>query len=183
MLMQRTFFRLAPLLAVAAGLLAGCEKNNERPYAVAGEDQFPTLLSNSLGTATKYAVGETVPVELQFVGQRAPIQEIRIFQRIEPAPDSMVVQTLPGALSGYSRRKLADTLAVSLVIPQAPNQARVRFSAVVVSANGLTKTRSVTIRIAEATPTVRIVSATNVTALAAAPLVTGDVVRYSLLLN
>ena len=42
---------------MAGGLLTGCEKNNERPYAVASDDQFPTVLSNSLGTATKYAMG------------------------------------------------------------------------------------------------------------------------------
>lgn len=178
---QRYTCRLVPVLAVAAGLLAGCQKNEERPYAVSGDDQFPTVLSNAFGTATKYAVGETVPVELQFAGQGAPIQEIRIFQRIEPASDSVVVQTLPGSTAAYSRRKFADTLVVNLLIPNAPNQARVRFSAVVVSANGLTKTRSVPFRIAQATPTVRIVSATNVTATAAQ--VPGDVVRYSLLLN
>ena len=184
MLIKRTFFRLAPVLAVAGGLLAGCEKNNDRPYAVASDDQYPTVLSNALGNAaTKYAVGETVPVEFQFSGQGASIREIQIFQRIEPAPDSTVVQTLPVSQTGYSRRKLADTLAVGLRIPQAPNQARVRFSAVVVSTNGLTKTRSIAFRIAEATPTVRVVSATNLTAPAAAALVTGDVVRYSLLLN
>ena len=171
------------MLAVAGGLLAGCQKNEERPYAVASDDQFPTLLSNALGTATKYAVGETVPVELRFAAQGAPIQEIRIFQRIEPAPDSTVVQTLPGTSAAYSRRSFADTLVVNLVMPTAPNQARVRFSAVVVSANGLTKARSVSIRVAQATPTVKVVSATSLTAPAAAPLITGDVVRYSLLLN
>ena len=183
MLIQRTIFRLAPVLAVAGALLTGCEKNNERPYAVDTGDQFPTLLSNSLGTATKYAAGETVPVELRFAAQGVPIQEIRIFQRIEPAPDSTVVQTLLGSRAAYSRRSFADTLVVNLLMPSAPNQARVRFSAVVVSANGLTKARSVAIRVAEATPTVRVVSATNLTAPATAPLVTGDVVRYSLLLN
>jgi hypothetical protein len=180
---QRYNFRLLPVLAVAAGLLAGCQKNEERPYAVSSDNQFPTFLSNAFGTATKYAVGETVPVELQFAGQGAPIQEIRIFQRIEPATDSVVVQTLPGSQAAYSRRKFADTLVVNLVIPNAPNQARVRFSAVLASANGLTKVRSIPVRIAEATPTVRIASTTNVTAPAGASLISGDVVRYSLLLN
>jgi hypothetical protein len=180
---QRYISRLVPVLAVAAGLLAGCQKNEERPYAVSSDDQYPTVLTNAFGNATKYAVGETVPIELQFAAQGAPIQEIRVFQRIEPAPDSMVVQTLPGTQAAYSRRKFVDTLVVNLVIPTAPNQARVRYSAVIVSANGLSKTRSVPIRIAAATPTARIASTTNVTAPAAAPLVPGDVVRYSLLLN
>ncbi|MBD2770298.1 hypothetical protein IC235_20620 [Hymenobacter sp. BT664] len=180
---QQYFLRLMPVLAVAGGLLASCQKNDERPYAVSSEDRYPTLLSNSLGVATKYAPGETVPLELQFAGQSASIQEIRVFQRIEPAPDSTVVQTLPGRQAAYSRRKFADTLVVNVVLPSAPNQARVRFSAVVVSQNGLTKTRAVPFRVAEATPTVRVVSATNLTAPAGAPLVTNDVVRYSLLLN
>jgi len=180
---QRYISRLLPTLAVVGGLLASCQKNEERPYAVSSDDQYPTVLANAFGTATKYAVGETVPIELQFTAQGAPIQEIRIFQRIEPAPDSMVVQTVPAAQAAYSRRKFADTLVVNLVIPTAPNQARVRFSAVVVSANGLTKVRSVPVRIAAATPTVRIASTTNVTAPAGAALISGDVVRYSLLLN
>ena len=180
---QRYTSRLLPVLAVAAGLLAGCQKNEERPYAVSSDDQYPTVLTNAFGNATKYAVGETVPIELQFAAQGAPIQEIRVFQRIEPALDSVVVQTLPGTQAAYSRRKFVDTLVVNLVIPNAPNQARVRFSAVVASANGLSKTRSVPIRIAAATPTARIASTTNLTAPAAAALVPGDVVRYSLLLN
>ncbi|MFD2721822.1 hypothetical protein ACFST9_24105 [Hymenobacter monticola] len=183
MMTQRYFLRLVPLLALVGGLLTGCDKNDDPPYTVSDEDRYPTLLSNSLGTATKYAVGETVPLELQFSGQSAPIQEIRIFQRIEPAPDSTVVQTLPAAQAAYSRRKFVDTLVVRVVIPAAPNKARVRFSAVVVSQNGLTKSRAVSIRVAEATPTVRVVSATNVTAPANAPVVTGDVVRFSLLFN
>ncbi|MBO2010773.1 hypothetical protein [Hymenobacter negativus] len=180
---QRYISWLLPVLAVAGGLLASCQKNEERPYAVSSDDQFPTLLTNAFGNATKYAVGETVPIELQFAAQGAPIQEIRIFQRIEPASDSVVVQTLPGTQAVYSRRKFVDTLVVNLVIPPAPNQARVRFSAVVASANGLTKVRSVPIRIAAATPTARIASVSNVTAPAAASLVPGDVVRYSVLLN
>ncbi|WP_046245603.1 hypothetical protein [Hymenobacter terrenus] len=183
MIIQRNIFRLASVAALVIGLLAGCQKNEERPYAVSSDDRYPTILSNSLGLATKYAVGETVPVELQFAAQSAPIQEIRIFQRIEPATDSTVVQTLPGTQAAYSRLKFADTLVVRVVLPLSPNQARVRFSAVVVSQNGLTKTRLVPFRVAEATPTVRVVSATNLTAPAAAPLISGDVVRYRLLLN
>ncbi|WP_310396432.1 hypothetical protein [Hymenobacter sp.] len=183
MTIQRYILRVMPLLAVAGGLLAGCQKNDERPYGVSSDDRFPTILSNPLGTATKYATGETVPVELQFAGQSAPLQEIRIFQRIEPASDSAVVQTLPASRAAYSRLKFADTLVANLVLPVAPNQARVRFSAVLVSTNGLTKTRSVSFRVAEATPTVRVASVTNVTAPAAAALIPGDVVRYSLLLN
>ncbi|HEX8656253.1 MAG TPA: hypothetical protein VF690_01890, partial [Hymenobacter sp.] len=184
MTIQRYFSRLAPLLVVAGGVLASCQKNEERPYAVSSEDRYPTVLNNPLlGVATKYAAGETVPVELQFAGQSAPIQEIRIFQRIEPAPDSALVQTLPGSQAAYSRRKFADTLVVRLVLPSGPNKARVRFSAAVVSQNGLTKVRAIPFRLAEATPTVRVVSATNVTAPAGTALVAGDVVRYSLLLN
>lgn len=183
MTIQRYIFRLAPLLAAAAGLLTACEKNDERPYEVSSDDRFPTVLANTLSSVTKYAVGETVPIELQFAAQGAPIQEIRIFQRIEPALDSTVVQTLPGTGAAYSRRKFADTLVVNLLMPNAPNKARVRFSAVVASSNGLTKSRALSIRVAEATPTARIVSATNVTAPAAASLVPGDVVRFNLLLN
>ena len=94
MTIQRYMGRLVPVLAVAAGLLAGCQKDEERPYAVSSDDQYPTVLTNAFGNATKYAVGETVPIEQQFAAQGAPIQEIRVFRRIEPAPDSMVVQTL-----------------------------------------------------------------------------------------
>jgi hypothetical protein len=183
MMIQKYFLRLVPLLAVAGGLLTSCEKNNERPYTVSSDNRFPTIVNNNLNVATKYAVGETVPLELQFAGQDAPVKEVRIYQRIEPAPDSVVVQTVPGTQAAYSRRKFADTLVVNVVMPSAPNQARVRFSADVVSQNGLTKTRSVAFRVAEGTPTIRIASATNVTAPATAALVPGDVVRYSLQLN
>lgn len=183
MITQRYFLRLAPLLALAGGLLAGCDRTIDPPYTVNGDEQYPTLLGNAFGAATKYAAGETVPLELQFAAQSAPIQEIRIFQRIEPALDSTVVQTLPATQAAYSRRRFADTLVVRVVMPNAPNKARVRFSAVVVSQNGLIKSRSVAFRVAEGAPTVRVVSATNITAPASAPMVSGDVVRYSLLFN
>ena len=176
--------RPAAALAFAGLLLAGCKKDLEKPYSVVGDDQFPTLLSNSLTSlATKYAPGEVVPIELQFAQQDAPIQEIRVYQRIEPSPDSAIVQTLPASRAAFSRRKFADTLVVNFIMPSGPNKSRVRFSAQVVSANGLTKTRSVNFRLAEATPTVRINSATNVTAPANGPLVSGDVIRYALVLN
>ncbi|HLK96706.1 MAG TPA: hypothetical protein VK364_02960, partial [Hymenobacter sp.] len=176
--------RPAAVLAFAGLLLAGCKKDLEKPYSVLGDDQFPTLLNNSLtGVATKYAPGEVIPIELQFAQQGAPIQEIRVYQRIEPNSDSTVVQTLPASRAAFSRIRNADTLVVNFVMPSGPNKTRVRFSAQVVSANGLTKTRAVNFRLAEATPTIRINSTTNVTAPANAPLVSGDVVRYALVLN
>lgn len=171
------------LFGLTALLLAGCEKELEKPYQVVSDDRFPTLLSNNLGLQTKYAAGEIVPVELQFTGQESAVQEVRIFQRIEPATDSAVVQTLAGNRAAFSRRKNVDTLIVNFVMPTGANKSRVRMSALVVSENGLTKTRSVNFRLAEATPTVRIASATNVSTPANTPQITGDVVRYSLVLN
>jgi hypothetical protein len=178
----RSFVR-PTLLVLSPLLLAGCEKELEKPYQVVSEDRFPTILSNALGLQTKYATGETVPVELRFAKQDVPVQEIRIFQRIEPAPDSAIVQTIPASRAAFSRINNADTLVVNFVMPTAPNKSRVRMSAVVVSQNGLTKTRSVNFRVAEATPTVRIASVTNVTAPTTAAVTPGDVVRYNLVLN
>lgn len=176
--------RATIVLVLATLALTGCEKDLDPPYAVVDDNRFPTLLNNTqVGLATKHAPGEIIPIELNFAGQDAPIQEIRIFQRIEPAPDSALVQTLPAANAAFSRRKSVDTLVVQFVMPAGSNKARVRFSAQAVSQNGLTKTRSFNFRVAESTPTVRINSATTVTAPAAATLVPGEVIRYSLMLN
>ncbi|SNC74600.1 hypothetical protein SAMN06265337_2451 [Hymenobacter gelipurpurascens] len=178
-----TFRRLVPgLLAVVGGLaLASCEKEIDTYYDEIGP-QYPTFLANALGTATKYAPGEVVQFELQFAQQTAPIREIRILQKVEPGRDSTVVQTIPYK-AAFSKRKQADTLVVNYTVPAGQNKANVRVDAVVVSDNSQTKTRSFAFRLAEATPTIKVNSTTNVTAPAGATPVPGDVVRYNILLN
>ena len=170
------------LLALAL-LASGCKKELDTYYSEAGP-QFPTVLSNALGTAPKYAAGETVSVELQFAQQTSPIKQVVILQKIEPARDSSVVQTVAYA-PAFSRRKNADTLVVKYVVPAAPNKALVRIDARVDSQNGQSKTRSFFFRVAEATPTIVLNSGpTNVTLpTATAAPAPGDVVRYNVTLN
>lgn len=172
------------LLALAL-LATGCKKELDDHYTETGP-QYPTLLtSNSLGTATKYATGEVVTFELQFAQQTDPIKQIVILQKVEPARDTSIVQTLPYA-PAYSRSKRVDTLVVNYTVPAGANKALVRVDARVDSQNGQTKTRSFYFRLAEATPTIALNSGpTNVTLPAgntttAAP---GDIIRYNVTLN
>ena len=173
---------LRGLLALAL-LGTGCKKELDDYYTEQGP-QYPTVLSNVLGTATKYATGETVSFELQFAQQTSPIKQIVILQKVEPARDSAAVQTIAYA-PAFSRRKNADTLVVNYVVPAGANKALVRVDARVDSNNGQTKLRTFYFRLAEATPTVAINSGpTNVTLpTAGAAPAPGDVVRYSLTLN
>ncbi len=173
---------LRGLLALAL-LGTGCKKELDDYYTEQGP-QYPTVLSNVLGTATKYATGETVSFELQFAQQTSPIKQIVILQKVEPARDSAAVQTIAYA-PAFSRRKNADTLVVKYVVPAGANKALVRVDARVDSNNGQTKLRTFYFRLAEATPTVAINSGpTNVTLpTAGAAPAPGDVVRYSLTLN
>ncbi|GAC1381195.1 MAG: hypothetical protein NVSMB30_28950 [Hymenobacter sp.] len=169
---------------LALGLLAsGCKKELDDYYTEVGP-QYPTLLSNALGTATKYAPGERVSFELQFAQQTSPIKQIVILQKAEPSRDSAVVQTVAYA-PAFSKRKNVDTLVVSYVVPALANKALVRVDARIDSQNGQTKTRSFYFRVAEATPTIVINSGpTNVTLPAGAPgSAPGDVVRYNVTLN
>ena len=171
------------LLALAL-LATGCKKELDDYYTTTGA-QFPTLLTtNALGTATKYATGEVVSFELQFAQQTDPIKQLVILQKVEPARDSAVVQTLPYA-PAFSKRKNVDTLVVSYTVPAGANKALVRVDARVDSQNGQTKTRSFYFRLAEATPTIVINSGpTNVTLpTATATGAPGDIIRYSLTLN
>jgi hypothetical protein len=173
---------LGGILALAL-LATGCKKELDDYYTPQGP-QFPTVLSNALGTATKYATGETVTFELQFAAQSSPIKQVVILQKVEPARDTSIVQTLPYR-SAFSRRKNADTLVVSYLVPTGANKALVRVDARVDSENGQTKTRSFYFRIAEATPTIAINSGpTNVTLpTATATPAPGDIVRYNVTLN
>ncbi|MFC6224391.1 hypothetical protein ACFP2F_14165 [Hymenobacter artigasi] len=170
------------LLALAL-LATGCKKELDDYYTEQGP-QYPTVLSNALGNATKYATGETVTFELQFAQQTSPIKQIVILQKVEPGRDSTIVQTIPYA-PAFSRRKNADTLVVNYVVPAGPNKALVRVDARVDSQNGQTKARTFYFRLAEATPTIVINSGpTNVTLpTATATPAPGDVVRYNLTLN
>lgn len=175
---------LSGLLALAL-LATGCKKELDTYYSETGP-QYPTLLTtNALGTATKYTTGEVVTFELQFAQQTDPIKQIVILQKVEPARDTSVVQTLPYA-PAFSKRKNVDTLLVNYTVPAGANKALVRVDARVDSQNGQTKTRSFYFRLAEATPTIALNSGpTNVTLPAgntttAAP---GDIIRYSVTLN
>ena len=115
---------LGGLLALSL-LATGCKKELDDYYTAQGP-QYPTLLTtNALGTATKYATGETVTFELQFAQQTNPIKQVVILQKVEPARDSAIVQTLPYA-PGFSKRKNLDTLLVSYVVPVGTNKALVR---------------------------------------------------------
>ena len=181
---------ITPVRTVWSGLLAlvllatGCKKELDDYYTQTGA-QFPTLLTtNSLGTATKYATGETVTFELLFAQQTDPIKQIVILQKVEPARDSSVVQTVAYA-PAYSRLKRTDTLVVSYPVPAGANKALVRVDARVESQNGQSKTRSFYFRLAEATPTIAINSGpTNVTLPSAtATPAPGDIIRYNVTLN
>ena len=171
------------LLALAL-LATGCKKELDDYYTTTGP-QLPTLLTtNSFGTATKYAPGEIVSFELQFAQQTDPIKQLVILQKVEPARDSAVVQTLPYA-PAFSKRKNLDTLVVNYTVPAGANKALVRVDARVDSQNGQTKTRSFFFRLAEATPTIVINSGpTNVTLPTATAIgAPGDIIRYNLTLN
>ena len=168
--------------ALLGGLaLASCQKEIDDYYSVVGE-QLPTLVSNALGTATKYAPGESFAFELNFAQQTSPLRDVRIYQRVEPSADSTLVQTIPYA-AAYSRLKNADTLVVRYTAPTGANKANVRVSAIVTAQNGQSKFRVFNFRLAEPTPTVKINSVTNVTAPTGATPVPGDVVRYAVRLN
>ncbi len=116
-------------------LATGCKKELDDYYTEVGP-QLPTLLGNVLGT-TKYAPGETVSFELQFAQQASPIEQIVILQKIAPARDSTVVQTVAYA-PAFSRIKNADTLVVKYVVPAGSNKALVRVDTRVDSDNGQT---------------------------------------------
>lgn len=168
--------------ALLGGLaLAGCDKEIDDYYTVVGE-QVPTFAGNALGTATKYATGETFTFELNFAQQTSPLRDVRLYQRVEPSTDSTLVQTIPYA-AAYSRLKNTDTLVVRYTAPAGANKANVRVSAFVTAQNGQSKFRTFNFRLAEPTPTVKINAVTNVTAAAGATPVPGDVVRYAVRLN
>ncbi|GAB2453443.1 hypothetical protein GCM10011375_00380 [Hymenobacter qilianensis] len=181
--MKHILKRYAPLLLLTlSGLITSCDDELDENYTEVGP-QLPTVLANTSFTPdTKYAVGETVPLEINFASQGEPIREVLVLQKVEPSRDSVVVQTIPYQ-PAYSRIKRADTLVVRYVVPQAANKAIIRVDVRVVSQNGQSKTRSAAFRVAEPTPTIRINSVSNVTAPTAGPVVSGDVVRYNLTLN
>ncbi|WP_460501795.1 hypothetical protein, partial [Hymenobacter agri] len=171
------------LLALAL-VATGCKKELDDYYTLQGP-QYPTLLTtNSLGNATKYAVGEVVTFELQFAQQTDPIKQIVILQKVEPARDSAVVQTIAYA-PAYSRIKRTDTLVVRYTVPPGDNKSLVRVDARVDSQNGQSKVRSFYFRLAEATPTIVINSGpVNVTVpTATATSAPGDIIRYNVTLN
>lgn len=178
-IISRAAARLMPLLAVV--LLGSCDKDLDTYYSETGP-QYPTFTANALGTATKYAPGEIVQFELRFAQQTDPIQEIRILQKIEPNRDSTLVQTIPYR-PAFSRIRQSDTLLVNYTVPAGQNKANVRVDAVVVSSNGQTKLRTFSFRLAEATPSIRLNAATNVTAPGTSTPVPGDVVRFPVVLN
>ncbi|WP_133272047.1 hypothetical protein [Hymenobacter radiodurans] len=180
--MKHFLKRYAPLLLLTlTGLTTSCDDELDENYTEVGP-QLPTLLASTSNPDTKYAVGETVPLEINFASQGEPIKEVLVLQKVEPSRDSVVVQTIPYQ-PAYSRLKRADTLVVRYVVPQAANKALIRVDVRLVSQNGQSKTRSASFRVAEPTPTIRINSVANVTAPTAGPVVAGDVVRYNLTLN
>lgn len=176
--------RTAPALYVGLlALTASCDKEIDENYTLVGE-RFPTIVSSGtpFPVATKYAVGETVTVELNFAQQTDPIKEILVLQKVEPARDSTVVQTIPYQ-PAYSKTKNTDTLVINYVVPAAANKALIRLDTRVVSTNGQFRTRSASFRVAEATPTISLNTATNVTAPGTTTPVPGDVVRFPVVLN
>lgn len=171
--------RLLPLAAVL--LLSSCEKELDTYYTETGP-QLPTFTANALGTAAKYATGEVVQFELRFAAQTDPLKEIQLYQKIEPSRDSTLVRTIPYS-AAFSRIRQSDTLVVNLTAPAGANKANVKIDAVLVSANGQTKARTFSFRLAEATPTIRLNAPTNVTVPAGAAPAPGDVVRFPVVLN
>jgi hypothetical protein len=164
-------------------LTASCDKELDDNYTLVGE-RFPTVVSNTtpFPIATKFAAGETVTVELNFTQQTDPIKEILVLQKVEPSRDSTIVQTIPYQ-PAYSKTKNADTLLINYVVPAAANKALIRLDTRVVSTNGQFKTRSASFRVAEATPTISLNAATNITAPGTTTPVPGDVVRIPVVLN
>lgn len=172
------------LLLVLAVLAAGCKKDALDDYYTVTGPQIPTFSGNALNTVAKYAPGEVVTFELQFIQQTDPIRQIVLTEKVEPARDSVAVQTIPYA-AAYSRLKRVDTLVVRYTVPVGANKALVRVDARVESTNGQAKFRTFYYRLAEATPTVVINSGpTNVTLpTATATSAPGDVLRYNVTLN
>ena len=170
-------------LLLLAVLATGCKKDELDNFYTETGPQFPTFQGNALNTATKYSPGEVVTFELQFAQQTDPIKQVVIFEKLEPARDSVVVQTIPYA-PAFSRIRRADTLLVRYTVPAGANKALVRIDARLESTNGQAKTRTFYYRLAEATPTIVLNSGpTNVTVPAGTAPAPGDIVRYNVTLN
>ncbi|AMM50877.1 hypothetical protein TH61_06315 [Rufibacter sp. DG15C] len=168
-----------PVLALVGLTAVSCEEDYEPQYQIT-EDSFQLLqATGTLPVAAKYAAGETVKMELVY--NKSDIKEIVLLQKID-TQDSTVVKTIP-AQGAYSVRKKADTLVVEYVVPALANKATVRLDAKGVGFNNSTKTRSVSFRVAEAMPTIRIKSVSNRTATAQYGNAANDVIRYELVLN
>jgi hypothetical protein len=77
--MKHILKRYAPLLLLTlTGLATSCDEEQDELYTELGP-QFPTVLANANFTPdTKYAVGEVVPLELNFAQQTDPIKEILV---------------------------------------------------------------------------------------------------------
>ena len=170
-------------LLLLAVLATGCKKDELDKYYTENGPQFPTFQGNALNTATKYSSGEVVTFELQFAQQTDPIKQVVILQKLEPARDSVVVQTIPYA-PAYSRIRRVDTLLVRYTVPAGANKALVRVDARLESTNGQAKIRTFYYRLAEATPTIALNSGpTNVTVPGTGAPAPGDIVRYNLTIN
>lgn len=172
------------LLLLLAVLATGCKKEELDDFYTEVGPQLPTFGGNPLNTVAKYAPGEVVTFELQFIEQTDPIKQIVLMEKVEPARDSVAVQTIPYARA-YSRIKRVDTLVVRYTVPAGANKALVRVDARVESTNGQAKIRTFYYRLAEATPTIVINSGpVNVTLPSATAIgASGDVVRYNVTLN
>ncbi|RNI27010.1 hypothetical protein [Rufibacter latericius] len=169
-----------PVVALACLSLTSCEEDYEPPYSIT-EDSFQIFqATGTLPVAAKYAVGETVKMELVY--NKSDVKEIVLLQKIDNQ-DSSVVKTVP-AQGAFSKIKRADTLVVEYVVPAGlANKATVRLDAKAIGMNNSSKTRSASFRVAEATPTIKIKSVAHRSAVTAGANTADDVIRYELVLN
>ncbi|GAA4309183.1 hypothetical protein [Nibribacter koreensis] len=173
-------YMAVPAIALMGFVAVSCEEDYEPSYQIT-EDSFQLLqATGTLPVAAKYATGETVKMELVY--NKSDIKEIVLLQKFDNQ-DSSVVKTIP-AQGAYSLRKKADTLVVEYVVPPGlANKTLIRLDAKGVGFNNSTKTRSVSFRVAEAMPTIRIKSMSNRTATAQYGNAANDVIRYELVMN
>ncbi|MBC8034774.1 MAG: hypothetical protein H7Y03_11555 [Chitinophagaceae bacterium] len=142
------------VLIVTAFLVCACEKSkdliddNTEPTEVG----FRPVSSNPLRDlnargalidAASYTSGATILTELQFFSESA-VKEI-VFYTTYGKQSRLINNTFP-YVKGFSPVKRMDTLLVSYTVPVLPKDTTIRFDFQIVNVNGLTLTRSATIK-------------------------------------